>query len=357
MILAEKIMKHRKQNGWSQEELAVRLKVSRQSVSKWESGASLPDLDKILKLGELFGVSTDYLLKDEIEEDVSAFYKEDAAAEEESTVSRGEDPAFYKDDSGAGRDSGSWWEAVREVTLEEANTYMELVQRASVKIAAGVAACVISPVPLILMGGLSEYRKVSLTENMAGGIGVAILLLMVAAAVAVFILYGAPLEKYGYMEKEALSLQYGVAGIVEVRREEFMPVHRGCTVFGVSLCIVSVVPLMVAAAFDAPDLVLVYCVDVILVLVAVAVFLFTWSGMIYGSYQKLLEEGEYTREKKLENKRNGNLATVYWCTVTAIYLGVSFLTGRWEISWVIWACAGVFYAAVRGLAAMLRGRR
>ncbi len=69
MILAEKIMKLRKQNGWSQEELAVRLNISRQSVSKWESNASIPDLDKIFKLSEIFGVSTDYLLKDEIEED------------------------------------------------------------------------------------------------------------------------------------------------------------------------------------------------------------------------------------------------------------------------------------------------
>lgn len=64
MILADKIAELRKKNGWSQEELAGQLGVSRQSVSKWESAASIPDLDKILKLSELFGVSTDYLLKD-----------------------------------------------------------------------------------------------------------------------------------------------------------------------------------------------------------------------------------------------------------------------------------------------------
>ena len=50
MKLAEKIMTLRKQRGWSQEELAQQLSVSRQSVSKWESGASVPDLDKILKM-------------------------------------------------------------------------------------------------------------------------------------------------------------------------------------------------------------------------------------------------------------------------------------------------------------------
>ena len=68
MILAEKIMTLRKRFNWSQEELAEKLDISRQSVSKWEVGATIPDLDKILKMSEIFGVSTDYLLKDEIEE-------------------------------------------------------------------------------------------------------------------------------------------------------------------------------------------------------------------------------------------------------------------------------------------------
>ena len=64
MILAEKIAKLRKQNGWSQEELAEKLDVSRQAVAKWEGAQSAPNLDKILQLGEIFGVTTDYLLKD-----------------------------------------------------------------------------------------------------------------------------------------------------------------------------------------------------------------------------------------------------------------------------------------------------
>ena len=80
MILAEKIMQLRKEQGWSQEELAVRLGVSRQSVSKWESMASMPDMDKILKKSELFGVSTDYLLKDEAPEEIGCVNGEDEGA-------------------------------------------------------------------------------------------------------------------------------------------------------------------------------------------------------------------------------------------------------------------------------------
>ena len=67
MIISEKIMSLRKQYGWSQEELADLVGVSRQSVSKWESAASMPDIQKIIKLSEVFGVSVDYLLKDEMD--------------------------------------------------------------------------------------------------------------------------------------------------------------------------------------------------------------------------------------------------------------------------------------------------
>ena len=69
MILADKIIKQRKKNGWSQEELADKMNVSRQAVSKWESAQTIPDIDKIMQLGDLFGVTIDYLLKDSIEDE------------------------------------------------------------------------------------------------------------------------------------------------------------------------------------------------------------------------------------------------------------------------------------------------
>lgn len=68
MIFADKLIKLRKRVGYSQEELAEKMGVTRQSVSKWESAQSIPDIEKIIKISELFGVSTDYLLMDNIEE-------------------------------------------------------------------------------------------------------------------------------------------------------------------------------------------------------------------------------------------------------------------------------------------------
>ena len=65
MILADKIIEERKRIGLSQEELAEKLNVSRQSVSKWEGAQSIPDINRIIMLAEIFGVTTDYLLKDD----------------------------------------------------------------------------------------------------------------------------------------------------------------------------------------------------------------------------------------------------------------------------------------------------
>lgn len=67
MKLSEKIVTLRKQKGWSQEELADKLNVSRQAVGKWETETALPEVDKILQMATLFDVSTDSLLKDDVQ--------------------------------------------------------------------------------------------------------------------------------------------------------------------------------------------------------------------------------------------------------------------------------------------------
>lgn len=66
MKLSEKIVELRKANNMTQEELATICNVSRQSISKWEADIALPETEKLLLLGELFHVSMDVLLKDEL---------------------------------------------------------------------------------------------------------------------------------------------------------------------------------------------------------------------------------------------------------------------------------------------------
>lgn len=345
MILSEKIMLLRKQNGWSQEELAEKLGISRQSVSKWESTASLPDLDKIIKMSEIFGVSTDYLLKDDLEE---ATPSGSAAAEDgssaEYTASGDLKYPPRKD-------------AVRSVSLEEANAYLELVRTHSVRIAPAVFLLVCSPICLIIMSGLAECRDIGLSENIAGGLGVVILLVIVALAVILLILSGFQLSGYDYLEKEPISLEYGVSGIVEMKKKSFEPTYRKCIAIAVPIFILGVVPLMLSAAFSEDEMVYIYCLGILLFLVACGASLCTWAGMIHAGYSKLLQAEDYSPENKAINKRLAFLPGLYWCAATAIYLGISFSCGNWERSWIVWPVAAVLYAAVYNLAKAVAASR
>ncbi len=68
MTFGEKLSQLRKENNYTQEQLAELLQVSRQSISKWESGLAYPETDRLIKMGNLFGCSMDYLLKDDVEQ-------------------------------------------------------------------------------------------------------------------------------------------------------------------------------------------------------------------------------------------------------------------------------------------------
>ena len=291
MILANKIMELRKKNGWSQEELADQLGVSRQAVSKWESAQSVPDLERVVAMSRLFGVSTDYLLKDEMED-------ADAAPVEERVS------------------------PLRQVSMEEASSYLRLVRGNAWKVALAVAVCIVSPIPLLLMISLSDMGRVR--ETVAVLVGLAPLLVMVAGAVAVFIRWGMQVEPYEYLEKEPIETAYGVSGMV---REQQMA-HRGVfmrnIVVGVVLC-------------------------VLLMMVAVAVHLMVSAGMVEGSFRQLLEEGDYSRAHKRVSSSPWPAA--YWCIATAVYLGWSFYSGDWQRTWLVWPVAALIFG---GLSAFLR---
>ncbi|MDO4545539.1 MAG: helix-turn-helix transcriptional regulator, partial [Bacillota bacterium] len=219
MIIAEKIINLRKKNGWSQEELAEKLNVSRQSVSKWESAASIPDINRILELAQLFGVTTDYLLKDELGEE--EFLSEYAKAEEDS--------------------------ATTVVDLQIAKDYLSRMNVYGKQVAKGVVLCILSPVLLIFMGGLSDQPDAVISENAACGLGVIVLILMIAAAVALFILNDARIKPYEYIKKGDFELAYGVKGLVKEIERKFEPQYTWGITIGVILCILSVVPLFICA--------------------------------------------------------------------------------------------------------------
>lgn len=315
MILSEKIIQLRKQMGWSQEDLADQLGISRQSVSKWEVGAAIPDLDKILKMGELFSVSTDYLLKDDME--IVEYSGQSLNCDE------------------------------RTVSAEEADSYLSVVASDAKRLALAVAGFIVSPICLIQLVGLSDAGILS--EKVATAIGLLFLFGLIAVGVAVCINHGMKLSRYEYLEKESFSLSYGVSGIVEKRKEEFAPIFRYHLVAGVTMIIIGMIPLVITACLELSDLVVISCVNLLLALIAAAVYGFVWTGLIHGSHSTLLQQDDYSKESKRTQKILAPFDGAYWLLMTAVYLAISFYTNAWDRTWIIWPVAAVFFAALHGI--------
>ncbi|MBQ9687448.1 MAG: helix-turn-helix transcriptional regulator [Oscillospiraceae bacterium] len=327
MILADKIIDLRKKNGWSQEDLAEKLDVSRQSISKWEGAQSVPDLTRIIQMAELFGVSTDYLLKDELEAIVPV-----------ETVGEVEAPG-------------------RTVTMEEANAFLTLKERNARTVALGVMFCILSPVLIMLLSEAQELGRIAIAESAATGLGLMALFLLIGGAVALFVTSGLRMGRYEYLEKEPIDTLYGVDGMVRERREQFRPVFSRQLTVGIVLCVVSVLPIFVSLfLFGEAEWPEVVAVAGMLCLIAVGVLLIVRVSIVWSGFQILLEEGDYSREAKADQKAHGNIGKIYWGLVTAVYLAVSFLTMAWDRTWIVWPVAAVAYGAVFGIIKALRRR-
>ena len=325
MLLADKIVTLRKRAGWSQEELAAQLGVSRQSVSKWEGAQSVPDMQKVVQMSRLFGVTTDYLLKEELGE------PEPAPAEPDAPL--------------------------RCVTMEQAADYLALRQAAAPKLALATLLCVLSPAALLLLAPLSARPGAAISENAAAGIGLCVLMVLVAVAVAVFITCAAQVKAYAFLESEPFETACGVTGMVRECRAAFAPRHTRGKVVGTVLCILSAVPLFIAVCLDGPDLLYVGAVCLLLVLAGIGSAVLVSGGVYWAAMDRLLEEGDYARPRKRQNGVVGAVSGIYWLVAAAAYLLWTF--GPWwdaqpQDTWILWAVAGVLYGAVM---ALVRGIR
>ena len=403
MIFADKLMDLRKKNGWSQEDLAEKLEVSRQSISKWESAQSMPDMNRILKMSELFGVTTDYLLKDEME------------------------PERLPGERIAGPDPDV---TLRQVSMEEAQDFLKFRTVSARRISLGVMMCILSPVLLFLFCGIQEQwyagaeapllptflsgaamlvlcisglaliafsmrqsdkglRSIGGTiggevllvagltvfilrlfaggwhpsEAQAGGLGLLALFLLIGGAVALFVTTGLRGSRFEGLEKELIETEYGVEGMVKDRREKNRKTFHSQLTTGIVLCVLTVIPLFVVLIlFGEGDLEPwrqiphIISVALLFALAAGGVLLIVHSSILWGGYQILLEEGNYTRTRKRLAKRNEALTIAFWSLATAVYFAWSFLSGEWNRTWIVWPIAGVCYPVVCEIAGALRKR-
>lgn len=338
MKLAEKIYQERRKLGLSQEQFAERMDISRQAVSKWESGQSMPDLDKIVAMSQIFGVSTDYLLKED--ETVS-----------EEVFDEVESDTYQELEPEAATSSQGMPESLQELSIDEIASYQTTYMTSTKRIALGVFLCIFGV-------ALTEFIEALLSVTLSVGLGLVVegvpLLLCVTIAISLFVPSGLALSKYEYLQKLPFSLPTREKKRLDLEFEKFERKFAIGITMGIVLILLGVLTsnLMELITEQTHNFVWDEYGSGIafMVCVAIGVYLFVRCGMEMGMYNVLLQREEYDLYKKQHpNKKDslmGLVAGVYWCLVTAGYLAYSFITEAWGRSWIVWPVAGCIFGAI-----------
>ena len=294
MSLAENLQYLRAREGVTQEQLAERLDVSRQSVSKWESAASYPEMDTLLKLCDMFQVDMDTLLRGSVENSLS------------------EDTAGY-------------------------DRFMTLYAR---KIAGGVSA---------IVGSVALWSFLS-ALGLSEMLGTAMLLLVIAAAAVVFIASG--MEEEHFRKKHPVIPDF----YTEPQKERFHRRYIWYIAGGVGAILLGVVMMVLAfTVLPEREPYESYIGAAFLAVVACAVYFLIYGGMLEDKYNiaKYNRQNDPTPEDKSRRRRATTACSVIMILATAVFLFAGLAYYKWNWAAIIYPVGGVLC----GAAWMLLGPR
>ena len=295
MDFGMKLQSLRKEKGLSQEALAEKLHVSRQAVSKWESGAGYPEMDKLILISDLFGVTIDYLIKDSHES--------------------------VPDDQRA--------ESKYFMNSQKIKEYMNFKRHFGLRIGGAVSAIILSVIFPILMSD-KQYEM----------IGTMIMLLIVALAVGVLIITGMSCEGYSELEKKEINMSFNDLQDIQNQYMNFKSKFGMSIAFGVFFIIFAVAMTVFVEEYVKNE----YLSGMILfVCVAISVFIFIYQGIKDGMYRFLAQNRKYITEQKKEEK---SLYAMTMPLAAMIYLVMGFTQGWWHPGWIIFPVVAIITAGI-----------
>ena len=287
MSLSENLQFLRAREGVTQEQLAERLDVSRQSVSKWESGASFPEMDTLLKLCDMFHTDMDTLLRGSVEQSLS------------------EDSAGY-------------------------DRFMTSYAR---KVAGSVSALIVGAAAAALLSAIGF-------SDMISG---AVLLLVAAAAVVVLIASG--MEEEHFRKKHpAISDFY-----TEKQKEQFHRRYIWYVAGGVGgILMGAVLTILAFTILPEKEPYESYMSVMFMLIVACSVFFLVYGGMLEDKYDipKYNRQSSPTPEDKERRRRAVTACSVVMILVTAVFLFAGLAYNKWEWAAILYPVGGVVCGAV-----------
>jgi len=284
MSLSENLQNLRKIKNMSQEELAEKLNVSRQAVSKWESGNGYPETEKIISLCEIFDCSMDQLVKGKISSDIKS----------------------------------------------EKNNYDLIMTKAAKGISLGVAAILLGvSIMLTILGFTSSEQSVL--------IGVIAVLIGVVCAIPLFITHGTKLENFKKKNPKVANIYS------EDEVEEGNSKYTKYLAIGISTILLGVVIMMLLLGLNIENT---FPVATLMYFVTIGVLLITYSGMMKDKFDIEKYNNENTDEYKKVDNKIGRICGVIMLTATIIFLVLGFVLNIWYINWIVYPIGGILCGIV-----------
>ncbi|WP_172195546.1 permease prefix domain 1-containing protein [Saccharibacillus qingshengii] len=236
------------------------------------------------------------------------------------------------------------------LTEETVQGYETVVRRSSRFQALGWLLVLFGVAAMVLIAAWNENGVLGgISENTGYLLAVIAAFVLGVPAIGLFIASGSGKEKYRVLGED-FELSPGTRADVERRKETFRPVRVRSIVTAACLGTVSPAAVLVAAMRGESQTP--YGAAVMLALLGIVIFLFMYSGGIEEGYQKLLQLGEYTPEKKEENRVIGRIATVIWPLALIVFLVSGFGYERWDVNWLVFPVTAVLFGAIGGVYGM-----
>ncbi len=232
----------------------------------------------------------------------------------------------------------------RFISLDEAKAYLSNRSKKALFRALGILLCIISVSFVIILGPKAT--------NIFSGVG--FMMMSIAIGIGFLVYSGFTDHEWKFIGRESCSIDMNTAAYVKEKKHSFEPIRALCVSLGIVLCVICWTPNILIPLRYQP-----LGAGIMFIVVGFGVFLIVYSNYIARGFERLLHVNEattisgqyangsaYVKPTKYKSKTAQTIVEVYWPTVTCLYLIFSFLTFRWDLTWIIWVIAGVFHRVV-----------
>ncbi|MDD7332882.1 MAG: permease prefix domain 1-containing protein [Lachnospiraceae bacterium] len=244
----------------------------------------------------------------------------------------------------------------KTLPLEDVKRYIAEHSKHAFFTALGVMLCILSVCAPILFDGIAGAWNMN--EDAMSALGVCLMFVLIAIAVGLFIYSGVMIGKWKYLQNENYVTDFATTEYLHQQAESYKPTYAILLTIGVILCVLSVVPSILIDSFTNYSYFWENLSGALLfVFAGIGVFMIVIGSMRIGSYNTLLKlnqqgtvGGSYTTSQQNNSQyihpAVTGIMSVYWPTVTCLYLIWSFLTFDWWITWIIWPIAGIIASLI-----------